>query len=76
MENKEQYIQMRNRGKFDINWFYRYYIEKGGKVDFNTFQHTFQLIFHIDENVLGKLDKEFGLTTLHDKEGRFIKVVE
>lgn len=72
MENKQQYIQMRNRGKFDINWFYRYYIEKGGKLDFNTFQ----MVFHIDDSVLGKLDKDFGLTTLHDKEGRFIKVVE
>ena len=69
---KEQYIQMRNRGKFDINWFYRYYIEKGCKLDFNTFQ----MVFHIDDSVLSKLDKDFGLTTLHDKEGRFIKVVE
>ena len=69
---KQQYIQMRNKSQFDINWFYRYYIEKGGKVDFNTFA----MIFNLDDVVLRNIDTEFNLTILQDKEGRFIKVVE
>jgi hypothetical protein len=69
---KEQYIQMRNTNKFDIGWFYRYYKENGGSVDFNVFQMVFQL----NEVVLSGLDKKFELTTLHDKNGNFIKVVE
>lgn len=72
MKYREQYIQMRNTNKFDIGWFYRYYKENGGSVDFNVFQMVFQL----NEVVLSGLDKKFELTTLHDKNGNFIKVVE
>lgn len=69
---KEQYIQMRNTNQFDICWFYRYYKENGGSVDFNVFQMVFQL----NDTVLSGLDKKFELTSLHDKNGNFIKVVE
>lgn len=68
---KEQYIQMRNKNQFDINWFYRYYKENGGTTDFNIFQ----MVFELNESVLNGLDNKFGLTTLHDKNGSFIKVV-
>lgn len=72
MKYREQYIQMRNTNQFDIGWFYRYYKENGGSVDFNVFQMVFQL----NEVVLSGLDKKFELTTVHDKNGNFIKVVE
>lgn len=72
MKYREQYIQMRNTNRFDIGWYYRYYKENGGSVDFNVFQMVFQL----NEVVLSGLDKKFELTTVHDKNGNFIKVVE
>lgn len=69
---KEQYIQMRNTNHFDIGWFYRYYKQNGGSVDFNVFQMVFQL----NEVVLSGLDKKFESTTVQDKNRNFIKVVE
>jgi hypothetical protein len=66
---------MRNKNQFDINWFYKYFLEKGGAgLDVHTFGMLFQ---SVDLNsVLSFLDAEFSLTRLHDKEGNFIKIVE
>lgn len=69
---KEQYIQMRKKSQFDIHWFYKYYREKGGAVDFNVFQMTFQL----NGDVLNNMDKEFGLTIVQSKNGDFLNVAE
>ena len=69
---KEQYIQMRKKNQFDIYWFYKYYKDKGGTVDFNVFQMMFQL----NGDVLNNIDKEFGLTIVQSKNGDFLNVVE
>lgn len=70
---KEEYIIMRNKGKYDINWFYRYYLSKGGKeVD----MHTFHSIFAVEplQQIIDKLDKDYGLTGLYDRNNKLIKV--
>lgn len=69
---KEQYIKMRNKNQFDINWFYSYYLEKGGKAEFNVFM----MLFKLDNQILANIDREYGLNVLEDKDGNFIKVVE
>lgn len=69
---KEQYVKMRNKNKFDINWFYSYYLEKGGKAEFNAFM----MLFKLDNQILANIDREYGLNVLEDKDGNFIKVVE
>ena len=51
---KEQYIKMRNKNQFDINWFYSYYLEKGGKAEFNAFM----MLFKLDNQILANIDRE------------------
>jgi hypothetical protein len=77
-ELKKEYIKMRNNNKFDSNWFYQYYLEKGGLyVDVNNFQMLFRTITMNGINdVLNFIDKSFGLTILFNKENKVIKVVE
>lgn len=68
---KEEYIKMRNSGRYDINWFYKYYDKP---IDIHNFTAVFQMG---DLNlILEHLDKEFGLTILLDKQNKFIKVCE
>ena len=31
MSTRESYIEMRNRGNYDAVWFYRYFLDNGGK---------------------------------------------
>lgn len=72
---KDRYIAMRNSGRYDINWFYQHYLE-------NTDKHIsidkFSMIFNMVDlnNILTHIDNKFKLTTLHDKDGNFIKVVK
>lgn len=68
---KEEYIKMRNSGRYDINWFYKYYDKP---IDIHNFTAVFKMG---DLNlILEHLDKEFGLTILLDKQNKFIKVCE
>lgn len=92
MDFKKEYIKMRNEGKYDINFFYKYYISQGGKMtDPQQFTQNFlnKLVQHpmmhgmmINEGERDKeaikahLDNVFELTILTDKQGKFIKVVE
>ena len=69
---REEYIKMRDTNQFDIGWFYNYYKEKGGSLDFNVFQ----LIFRLNNDILKNLDTEYKLTIVQSKNGDFIKVVE
>lgn len=92
MNYKQQYIKMRNEGKYDIKFFYNYYISQGGVMtDPQQFTQNFlnKLVQHpmmhgmmINEGERDKeaikahMDSVFGLTILMDSEGKFIKVVE
>lgn len=70
---KEEYIVMRNKDRYEVNWFYSYYLSKGGK---DIPLHTFDIIFrtaNIDQ-VLERIDKEYNLTSLHDVQGKLIKI--
>jgi len=68
----DSYIKMRRTNNYDVNWFYRYFVSKGGKMDALTFQHTFQL-GNLDA-ALEHLDQEFKLNRLYDKSGRLVNV--
>lgn len=70
---KEEYIVMRNKGQYDIDWFYRYYLSKGGKeVNIQTFQSLFAL--GPLQQLIEKLDKEYELTSLYDVHDKLIKI--
>ena len=71
---KQEYIKMRESGKYDVNWFYEYYLSNGGKsIDLQTFSYLFQ--FGKLSSVLDYLDSKFGLTRLYDVDGKFLKFV-
>jgi len=72
---KEKYIKMRNSGKYDLQWFYDYYIQNSGdRIDINTFGMVFNSV-NLD-NILEHIDRKVGLTRVYDKNNNFIKVYD
>lgn len=71
----EEYIKMRNSGRYDINWFYKYYLENSKD---NIDIHTFSAIFNMVDlnNILQHIDHKFKLNVITDANGNFIRVVE
>ena len=88
---KQEYIKMRNSGKWNLQWFYKYFLENGGKLSQHDFYENFQyerekirvaggFIENRQERdlqpIIAHLDKKFELTMLFNNNGEFIKVVE
>lgn len=69
---KTEYIEMRNSGKYDLNWFLNYYNSLKPSIDINNFAMVFNM-GNLDK-ILEHLDKKFELTTLTDNNGKFIKI--
>lgn len=75
MSDIKEYIKMRNSSKYDLQWFYKYFIDNGGaKIDVNSFSQCLQ--FYGLENAIKGLDSKLGLTKLETNEGEFIKILE
>ena len=87
---KQQYIQMRNSGQIDPGWFYRYFVDNGGKITPEDFFDNFFYIIHKVQvpggfmesreerdlkPILEDLDRKFELTLLFSKTGEFLKIV-
>ena len=87
---KQQYIQMRNSGQIDPGWFYRYFVDNGGKTTPEDFFDNFFYIIHKVQvpggfmesreerdlkPILEDLDRKFELTLLFSKTGEFLKIV-
>ena len=68
------YIKMRNSGNYSIEWFYSYYLQNGGK---QISLQEFHAIFNMGDlnQILTQIDKKFNLTSLLDKNGKFIKII-
>ena len=68
------YIKMRNSGNYSIEWFYSYYLQNGGK---QISIQEFHAIFNMGDldQILTEIDKKFNLTSLLDKNGKFIKII-
>ena len=64
---------MRNSGQYQVNWFYDYYIENGGKsIGINQFSMVFNMV-NLNE-ILEALDKKFNLMSVSDAKGQILKV--
>jgi len=77
MERKD-YLKMRNDKSFDLTKLYHYYVKKregnGDVMDFNVFSQTFKSFLEVHHGaVLDKLDREFDIVTLEDKNKNPIK---
>jgi hypothetical protein len=76
MTLKEKYINERNNKNFTFETLYEYYLSKvqTDPISFTVFINAMQFA---DINVIVEtMDREFGITTLNNKDGGFIKVVE
>ena len=70
----DKYIAMRNKGIVDATILYTYAVDKGFKYGINEF---ILCLNHSDiPYIISMLDSEFGLTRLHDKNDKFIKIIE
>jgi hypothetical protein len=71
---KEEYIKMRNSGVVNWQLLYTYATEHDMTLDPQAFIQGVQFV---DVNqVFDKIDYEYELTILYDKEDKFIKIVE
>jgi len=72
---KVKYIQMRNTGKYNLNWFYDYYRQNtNDSIDINNFGAIFNSVSL--DNILEHIDRKFNLIKIYDKDNNFIKVYE
>jgi hypothetical protein len=72
---KAKYIQMRNTGRYDIKWFYEYYLQNSrDSIDIHNFGAIFNSVSL--ENILEHIDRKFNLVRVYDKDNNLIKVYE
>lgn len=71
--NRDQYIQMRRTGQYDLGWFYQYFLEHKDKgratPPFEIFQQVFNAFFQMNGAVvLEFMDKEMEVTKIEDQQ--------
>jgi hypothetical protein len=69
MSLKEEYIKLRNENKLNVDFLYKYYLNKVEKepVNFTTFMQVIQ--FANVDIIFETLDSEFGVNRLYDSNG-------
>jgi len=77
--NRDQYIQMRKTGQYDLAWFYQYYLENKDNnrttYPFEIFQQTFNMYFQMNGGViLETLDKKMDVTKIENEQGNLIYI--
>ena len=77
--NRDQYIQMRKTGQYDLAWFYQYYLENKDNnrttYPFEIFQQTFNMYFQMNGGViLESLDKKMDVTKIENEQGNLIYI--
>ena len=71
---REEYIKMRNKQQYNINWFYKYFVSQGGNLDGQTFGVMFNQFGNLSD-VIAFLDSKFNLISLYQGD-KFLKIVE
>ena len=77
--NRDQYIQMRRTGQYDLGWFYQYYLENKSPdkdtYSFEVFQQAFNMYFQMNGGfVLDYMDKEIGVTKIENQQGNLLYI--
>jgi hypothetical protein len=77
--NREQYVQMRKSGQYDLAWFYQYYLknkdEKKETYPFEVFHQAFNMYFQFSGKfVLEYLDKKMDVTKIEDQQGNLLYI--
>ena len=76
---REQYIQMRRTGQYDLGWFYQYFLQnKDSNKDtppFEIFQQAFNIYFQMNgPSVLEFLDKKMDVTKIENQQGNLLYI--
>lgn len=76
---REQYVQMRKTGQYDLAWFYQYFLENKNKdkatPPFQIFQQAFNMFFQMNgQSVLEYMDKKMEVTKIEDQAGNLIYI--
>jgi hypothetical protein len=77
--DRDQYIQMRRTGQYDLGWFYQYYLEnKSPDKDtypFEVFQQAFNMYFQMNGGfILDYMDKKMGVTKIENQQGNLLYI--
>jgi len=77
--NRDQYIQMRRTGQYDLGWFYQYYLENKDKnkdtYPLEVFQQAFNMYFQMHGGfILDYMDKEIGVSKIEDNNGNLLYI--
>ena len=77
--NRDQYIQMRRTGQYDLGWFYQYYLENKDKsketYPFQIFQQAFNMYFQMNGGfILEYMDKKMDVTKIENEQGNLIYI--
>ena len=76
---REQYIQMRKSGQYNLAWFYQYFLENKDNSKstppFEVFQQAFNMYFQFDAKaILDYLDKKMEVVKIEDNSGNLIYI--
>jgi hypothetical protein len=76
---REQYIQMRKSGQYDLAWFYQYFLENRDKskdtIPFEVFNQAFNMYFQMNgAAVLDFLDKKMSVTKVENQQGNLLYI--
>jgi len=77
--NRDQYIQMRRTGQYDLGWFYQYFLEHKDKnrdtIPFELFQQVFNMYFQMNGGfILEYMDKKMDVTKIENEQGNLIYI--
>tara|TARA_R110000868_G_scaffold11323_5_gene55395 strand:- start:1198 stop:1437 length:240 start_codon:yes stop_codon:yes gene_type:complete len=77
--NRDQYIQMRRTGQYDLGWFYQYFLENKDKnrvtPSFEVFQQAFNMYFQFNGPfILEYMDKKMEVSKIENKQGQLIYI--
>ena len=77
--NRDQYIQMRRTGQYDLGWFYQYYLENKDKnkeiYPFEVFHHAFNMYFQMHGGfILDYMDKKMDVSKIENEQGNLIYI--
>jgi hypothetical protein len=77
--NRDQYIQMRRTGQYDLAWFYQYYLENKDPnkptPPFEAFHQAFNMYFQMNgADILWKMDKNMEVTKIENEQGQLIYI--
>ena len=77
--NRDQYIQMRRTGQYDLGWFYQYFLENKDKdrvtPPFEAFHQAFNMYFQMHGGfILEHMDKKMDVTKIENEQGNLIYI--